>query len=161
MAEPGFVEGGTMANLLTRRRTDPFTPLFGDWMDDFWNRAGMIPAMPRYADMPSIERALMDVVDKGESFEIKVDMPGVKKENIEVSIEGSHVSIRAETQTTKEEKEGEKVLHTERFAAMYARTFELPADVTEAGAEARYEDGVLTLTLPKRAPLASRKLTIN
>jgi HSP20 family protein len=85
----------------------------------------------------------------------------VKKENIEVSIEGSHVSIRAETQTTKEEKEGEKVLHTERFAAMYARTFELPADVTEAGAEARYEDGVLTLTLPKRAPLASRKLTIN
>jgi len=150
-----------MANLLVRRRTDPFMPLFGDWMDDFWNRAGAFPVMPRHADMPSIERALMDVVDKGETFEVKVDMPGVRKEDIEVSIEGSRVSIRAETQTTKEEKEGEKVLHTERFAAMYARSFELPAEVTEAGAEARYQDGVLTLTLPKRAPLASRKLTIN
>jgi HSP20 family protein len=150
-----------MANLLVRRRNDPFTPLFGDWMDDFWNRTSMLPAMPRYADMPSIERALMDVVDKGDAFEVKVDMPGVKKEDIEVSIEGTRVSIRAETQTTKEEKEGERVLHTERFAAMYARTFELPAEVTEAGAEARYEDGVLTLMLPKRAPLATKKLAIN
>jgi HSP20 family protein len=149
-----------MANLLVRRRTDPFAPLFGDLMDDFWNRTSMVP-MPRYADMPSVERALMDVVDKGDQFEVKVDMPGVKKEDIEVSIEGTRVSIRAETQSTKEEKEGERVLHTERFAAIYARTFELPAEVTEAGADAHYENGVLTLTLPKRAPLATRKLTIN
>jgi HSP20 family protein len=149
-----------MANLLVRRRNGPFTPLFGDWMDDLWNRTG-IAAMPRYADMPGVERALMDVVDKNDHFEIKVDMPGVKKEDIDVSIEGTRVAIRAETQSTKEEKEGERVLHTERFAAMYARTFELPADVTETGAEAHYENGVLTLNLPKRAPLASRKLTIN
>ena len=149
-----------MANLLVRRRNDPFTPLFGDWMDDLWNRGG-IAAMPRYADMPGVERALMDVVDKNDHFEIKVDMPGVKKEDIDVSIEGSRVAIRAETKSTKEEKEGERVLHTERFAAMYARTFELPADVTETGAEAHYENGVLTLTLPKRAPLASKKLAIN
>jgi HSP20 family protein len=150
-----------MANLLARRRTDPFAPLFGDWMDDFWNRTTMLPAMPRRADMPAMERALMDVVDKGDTFEVKVDMPGVKKEDIEVSIEGTRVSIRAETQSTKEEKEGERVLHTERFAAMYARTFELPVEVSEAGADARYEDGVLTLTLPKRAPQATKKLTIN
>jgi HSP20 family protein len=149
-----------MANLLTRRRTDPFSPLFGEWMDDLWNRTGLA-TMPRYADMPAVERALMDVVDKGDHFEIKVDMPGVKKEDIEVSIEGSRVAIRAETRSTKEEKEGDRVLHTERFAAMYARTFELPADVSEAGAEAHYEDGVLTLTLPKRAPTTSKKLTIN
>ena len=149
-----------MAKLLLRRRNDPFTPLFGDWMDDLWNR-GALTTMPRYPDMPAVERALMDVVDKGDHFEVKVDMPGVKKDDIEVSIEGNRVAIRAETQTTKEEKEGERVLHTERFAALYARTFELPADVSEAGAEARYEDGVLTLTLPKRAPGTSKKLTIN
>ena len=149
-----------MANLLARRRTDPFAPLFGDWMDDLWNRTGLA-TMPRYSDMPAVERALMDVIDKGDHFEVKVDMPGVKKEDIEVSIEGSRVAIRAETRSTKEEKEGERVLHTERFVAMYARTFELPADVTEAGAEAHYEDGVLTLMLPKRAPATTRKLTIN
>jgi len=129
-------------------------------MDDLWNRTGLA-TMPRYSEMPAVERALMDVVDKGDQFEIKVDMPGVKKEDIEVSMEGAHVSIRAETRSTKEEKDGDRVLHTERYAAMYARSFELPAEVSEAGAEARYEDGVLTLMLPKRAPLSTKKLTIS
>jgi HSP20 family protein len=149
-----------MANLLVRRRNDPFMPLLGDWMDELWNRAGYV-GMPRQNDMPAVERALMDVVDKGDRFEIKVDMPGVKKEDIDVSVEGTRVMVRAETRSTREEKEGERVLHSERFVAMYARSFELPAEVSEAGADARYEDGVLTLALPKRAPLASKKLTIN
>lgn len=148
-----------MANLV-RRRSDPFLPVFGEWMDDLWNRTGL-PMMSRYPEMPAVERALMDIVDKGDRFEVKVDMPGVRKEDIEVSIDGSRVSIRAETRSINEEKDGERMLHTERFAAMYARSFELPADVSEAGSEARYENGVLTLMLPKRAPLASKKLTIN
>jgi HSP20 family protein len=146
-----------MANLLARRRTDPFAPLFGEWMDEFWNRSLPAPS----AGMPSVGRALMDVVDQGDRFEVKVDMPGVRKEDIDVSVEGSRVAIRAETKTTKEDKEGERVLHSERFAATYLRTFELPVEVTEAGAEARYADGVLTLSLPKRAPLATKKLAIN
>lgn len=149
-----------MANLLVRRRSDPFAPLFGDWMEDVWSRSGL-PAMPRQSDMPAVERALMDVVDKGDRFEIKVDMPGVKKEDIEVSVEGARVMLRAEVRSMREEREGERVLHTERTMAMYARSFELPAEVSEAGAEARYEDGVLTLMLPKRAPQTSKKLTIN
>jgi HSP20 family protein len=154
----GSAKEVTMANLLVRRRSDPLSPFYGDWMEDLWNRAGI---GPRYAEMPSVERALMDVVDNGDHFSVRLDMPGVKKEDIEVSIEGSHVAVRAETRSTKEDKEGERVLHTERFAAMYARSFELPSEVSEAGAEARYENGVLTLMLPKRDKLAGRKLTIN
>jgi HSP20 family protein len=61
----------------------------------------------------------------------------------------------------KEVKEGDKVLHTERMATTYARSFELPAEVTDVGADARYENGVLVLMLPKRAPTASRKLTVS
>jgi HSP20 family protein len=148
-----------MANPTVRRRFDPFLPFFGNWMEDLWSRAEL-PAMPRYPDMPAVGRALMDVVDKDDHYEVKVDMPGVKKEDIEVSIDGPRVSIRAETRSTKEET-ADRVLHTERFAAMYSRSFELPVDVSEAGSDARYEDGVLTLMLPKRAPVASKKLTIN
>ena len=81
-----------MANLLVRRSFDPLRPMFGDWMDDVWNRTGLA-TMPRYSEMPAVERALMDVVDKGDHFEIKVDMPGVKKEDIEVSVEGAHGAI--------------------------------------------------------------------
>jgi HSP20 family protein len=102
----------------------------------------------------------MDVVDKGGAFEITVDLPGVKKEDINVSVEGDRVSISAEMHAEKEVKDGEKLLHTERIATSYGRSFELPAEVTETGAEARYENGVLRLTLPKRAPTAGKRLAI-
>jgi HSP20 family protein len=148
-----------MTNLLVRRRNE-LAPWFDDMFGDFWNRTGM-PAMPRYAEAALSGRALMDVVDKGDKYEVKVDMPGVKKEDINVTVEGARVSISAETKTEKEEKEGDKVLHTERFAASYARTFELPVEVTEAGAEARFEDGVLTLTLAKRMPQSSKRLEVH
>jgi HSP20 family protein len=113
------------------------------------------------AEMPAVARARMDVVDKGNAFEITVDLPGVKKEDINVSVEGDRVAISAEMSSEKEVKEGDKLLHTERMATSYARNFELPAEVTEAGAEAVYENGVLKLTLPKRAPTTSRRLAIS
>ena len=148
-----------MTNLLVRRRNEPM-PWFDEVFGDFWNRAAA-PAMPRFAEAALAGRALMDVVDKGETYEVKVDMPGVRKEDIDVTVEGARVSISAETKSEKEEKEGDKVIHTERFAASYARTFELPVEVTEAGAEARYEDGVLTLTLKKRMPQSSKRLEVH
>jgi HSP20 family protein len=142
---------------MTRR--DPFGLLFDDFFDDAWMRPEW--RMTRLADMPSVARARMDVVDKGNAFEITVDLPGVKKEDINVSVDGDRVAIRAEMKSEKEVKEGDKVLHTERMATTYARSFELPAEVTDVGADARYENGVLVLMLPKRAPTASRKLTVS
>lgn len=147
-----------MTNLLVRRRNE-LMPWFDDMFGDFWTRSGL-PAMPRYAES-MVGRALMDVTDKGDAFEVKVDMPGVKKEDINVTVEGSRVAISAETKTEKEEKEGDKVIHSERFAASYARAFELPVEVTDAGAEARFEDGVLTLTLHKRTPQSSKRLEVH
>jgi HSP20 family protein len=108
-----------------------------------------------------IERARMDVVDKGANYEITVELPGVKKDDINVSIDGSRVMISAETKTEKEKKEGEKVIYCERSAASYARSFELPSDVTEAGADAHFENGVLTLTLPKREGAPMKRLEIH
>jgi len=137
--------------------------LFGSLFDDFFNDALWRPAwMPaRLMDLPAVARARMDVVDKGSAFEITVDLPGAKKEDINVSVEGDRVAISAEVKSEKEVKEGDKLLHTERMATSYARNFELPAEVTEAGAEAHYEDGVLRLTLPKRAPKTSKRLTVS
>jgi HSP20 family protein len=143
-------------------RRDPFGLFenrFDDFFNDFWTMPGWMPAM-RMTEMPAVIRARMDVVDKGEAFEITMDMPGVKKEDIDITVEGARVAIKAETKTEKETREGDKLLHTERTATSYARSFELPADVTEAGAEASYKDGVLTLVLPKRQPMPGRKLEI-
>jgi len=102
----------------------------------------------------------MDVVDKGDRYLVTVDLPGVKKEDIRVTVEGARVSIAAESKSQTETKEGDKVLHTERYASSYARSFELPAEVTEEKADANYENGVLRLALPKRAHVEGRRLTI-
>jgi HSP20 family protein len=70
------------------------------------------------------------------------------------------VTITADSKTEKEVKNGERVLHTERFATSYARSFELPVEVTQDGADAAFENGVLRLTLPKRTQTVSKPLTV-
>ncbi|MGH6623225.1 MAG: Hsp20/alpha crystallin family protein [Burkholderiaceae bacterium] len=143
---------------LSIHRSDPFGSLFDDLFNDFFQRQG-VPAQ-RASAVPQVNRARMDVIDKGNQFEIAVDLPGVKKEDIQVAVEGARVAISAETKRENETKEGERVLHSERFVTSYARSFELPVEVTEDGADARFEDGVLTLALPKRAAVTSKRLTI-
>jgi len=145
-----------MANTLSRR--DPFGSLFDEFFTDFFARGG-VPAL-RSGELPAAVRARMDVIDKNDQFEVLVDLPGVKKEDIQVSIEGSRVAITAESKSEQEEKNGDRVLHSERFASSYARTFELPAEVTEQGAEASFDNGVLKLALPKRATVTSKRLAI-
>ncbi len=141
------------------RRVDPFGSLVDDVFSDFFQRAtGVAPA--RNADVPAVARARMDVVDKGNAFEVKVDLPGVAKDDINVTVEGAHVALQAETRKQSETKDGERVLHSERSITSYARSFELPCEVTEDGADAGFENGVLTLTLPKRVAATSKRLSI-
>jgi HSP20 family protein len=145
-------------NQVTLRRNDPFGALVDDVFNDFFQRAGVVPA--RAAESSTVARARMDVVDKGDKFEIKLDLPGVGKEDVNVSVEGARVSILAESRKQRETKDGERVLHSERSITSYGRSFELPVEVTEDGADASLENGVLTLVLPKRATVAGKRLTV-
>jgi HSP20 family protein len=145
-------------NQVTLRRNDPFGALVDDVFNDFFQRSGMMPA--RAAEAPAVARARMDVVDRGDKFEIKLDLPGVSKEDINVSVEGARVAIQAETRKQRQSKDGERVLHSERTVTSYGRSFELPVEVTEDGADASLENGVLTLVLPKRATVAGKRLTV-
>ncbi len=150
-------------------RRDPLyamTPLSllqpASFFDEFFNDFLARPMLPT-GGVPAVSpvmRARMDVVDRGGTFLVKVDLPGVNKEDIVIDIEGARVSISANGVTQTPVKEGEKLLYTERVARGHARSFELPAEVTESGAEAVYENGVLTLTLPKRTPEAVTKVPV-
>jgi HSP20 family protein len=142
---------------ITRR--EPVGSLIDELFSDFFNRTGWsVPA--RTAELPAAVRARLDVVDKGDKYAVSVDLPGVRKEDIQVSIDGPRVAITAENKAEREVKNGEKLLHTERFATSYARSFELPVEVTEEGADAAFENGVLRLTLPKRAQVMSKRLAV-
>jgi len=84
----------------------------------------------------------------------------VKKDGIEVEIEGNEVCIAAEIGTRREEREGEKWLRVERFHGRTGRRFALPQEIDAARADAKFTDGVLELTLPKKAPATGRKLPV-
>jgi len=145
-------------NQVMLRRNDPFGALVDDVFNDLFQRAGFVPG--RGVEGPTAARARMDVIDKGDRFEVKLDLPGVGREDINVSIEGARVSIQAETRKQRETKDGERLLHSERTITSYARSFELPVEVSEEGADASLENGVLTLLLPKRAAVVGKRLTI-
>jgi HSP20 family protein len=102
----------------------------------------------------------VDVRETAEAYTVAAEIPGVKKEDIAVEIEGNEVMISAETRR-EAQKEGEKWLRTERFFGKTARRFALPQDLDEAKAVAKFADGVLELTLPKKAAVTGRKIEIN
>lgn len=147
-----------MVNLQVRRQ--PVSAFFDAVFDDVFGPANAT-ASARSARRPTVTRARMDVIDQGDRFRIVVDLPGVKKEDIHVSVEGGRVSVRAESARSQETRDGDRVLHAERVAASYARSIELPTEVTDEDAEATFDNGVLTLTLSKRAKPASRRVTVN
>jgi len=99
----------------------------------------------------------IDVSEKEGDYVVHAEVPGVKKEEIDVQIDGNVVSISAETKRQQEEKEGDRVLRTERYYGKLQRSFSLPQDIDQARAVAACENGVLTLTLPKKVQEPTRK----
>jgi HSP20 family protein len=102
----------------------------------------------------------VEVKESNDEYTVQAEMPGVKKEDIHVQIDGNRVSISAEVKRESEQKEGERVLRSERYYGSVARSFSLASEVDEAAAAARFENGVLMLTLPKKTAPAARRLEI-
>jgi|LauGreDrversion2_6_1035139.scaffolds.fasta_scaffold18653_3 HSP20 family protein len=105
-------------------------------------------------------RARLDVIERAERYDVQVDLPGAKKEDIRVDIHENQVRISANSVVSRELKEGDRALRTERQTTQYGRSFELPQAVQEEAAQAAFENGVLTLTLPKREARQGRRLQI-
>ncbi len=101
-----------------------------------------------------------DITENEKAYTVHAELPGVKKEDIHVSIDGDQVSITAEVRREKDVKDGDRVLRTERYTGKFHRAFALGSPLDEAAASARYVDGVLELTLPKKAAAAAKRLTI-
>lgn len=130
-------------------RIDPFADI-----DDMFKGFFMRPVL--FEGKPQME-IKMDLKEDDKAYTVHAEIPGMKKEDIQVSIDGNRVSISAETKTEKEEKKGEKVLRSERYYGKVARSFTLANEVDEAKAKAKYADGVLELTLPKKEGAATTK----
>ena len=105
-------------------------------------------------------RIRVDVKETPEAYTVHAEIPGVKKEDIAVEIEGNEVTLAAEVKHEGQAKEGERWLRTERFYGKTERRFALPQEIDEAKANAKFADGVLELTLPKKQTVTGRKIAI-
>jgi HSP20 family protein len=103
----------------------------------------------------------IDVTENDTAYRVKAELPGVDKKDIDVKIDGNVVSINAKVERDREQKEGERVIRRERYAGAVSRSFSLASDIDEASASAQYQDGVLSLTLPKKTASEQKRLQIN
>ena len=102
----------------------------------------------------------LDVKEGDKDYMLHAELPGVGKDDIHVTLEGNTVAVSAEVKKNSEEKEGDKVLRSERYYGKVYRSLSLGQEVDETGARAKFENGVLELVLPKKAATAARKLVI-
>ncbi len=135
-------------------RFDPFN--LSDSMDDVFE-GFFRPVLGKGLNTPQIK---LDVQEDDVQYKVKAEIPGVKKEDIHIDIDGNIVSISAEIQRDEEEKEDTKVIRSERYFGKALRSFSLDRDVDEAKADATYKDGVLALVLPKKEGNHSKRLEV-
>ena len=134
----------------------------GSLFDDFFKDiAPGFYVRPLHGDgLPQPSQIKVDVKETDAGYTVQAELPGVPKEDIHVSVDGNIVSLRAEVRQLDQKTEGEKVLRSERYYGAVARSFQLPTEIDAAQAKAKYDHGVLTLTLPKKVHNASQRLSI-
>lgn len=141
-----------MANIT---RFSPFEDSFDDLLRGFFVRPVAVEG-----DQRAAPQFRMDVKEEGGNYLVHADIPGVKKEDIQITIDGNQVSISAEVKRVTEQKEGSRVLKSERYYGKVARSFTLASEIDQAAAQAKYTDGVLELTLPKKVGTSGKQLTV-
>jgi len=122
----------------------------GSLFDDFFK--DVTPGFfikPLHGD-PLPQSIKVDVKENGDGYTLQAELPGVDKDDIHVTIDGAVVTLRAEVKQQDAQTADDKVLRSERYFGSVARSFQLPADIDDSRAKARYDAGVLTLTLPKK-----------
>jgi len=132
---------------------DPFAASFDDVVRGFLGRSAQ-------RQQPAVRAIRFDVAEQGNAYVVNAELPGYKKEDVQVEIDGARVTITAEAKAQKESTEGEKVVYSERYTGKAVRSFELTSEIDNDAASAKYENGILTLTLPKKTAETRKLLNI-
>lgn len=137
-------------------RYDPFSTD----LDDLFKGLFVRPVRFDFEGLPQLQIKL-DIKKADDAYRVDAELPGVKKEDIHVDVDGNRVTISAEVRKETEEKKGEEMLKSERYYGKLERMFMLDKDIDEAKVEAKYGDGVLKLTLPMKAKASSKRITVS
>jgi len=135
-------------------RYDPFNELVDDLFKGFFVRP--LAFEPR----AELVRMKLEVAEKNGTYLVTAELPGVRKEDINVTVDGAQVTLAAEVKREKEAAGNDRLLHTERSFGKLTRTFTLPQELDEAKVEAKFRDGILELALPKKAAAQRKPIAI-
>jgi HSP20 family protein len=140
------------------------SPIARRWNDEFDNMFEGFLRPLRWADEEAATEGLvprLDVIERADEYLVRTEIPGARKEDIEVSVENGVLTISAETRNETEQKEGERVIRQERRYGRYLRSLRLDKTVDDRKVKAVYRDGVLELSLPKVEEVKPKKITVN
>jgi HSP20 family protein len=137
----------------TRGLWRSFDRLFDDSLDRLF--------APVAAPKAASRSPALDVAESDQAYTVTLELPGIAKDDVKVSVEGRHVTIEASASKNDERKDGDRIVYRERTASSYARTFVLPAEVDQARSSAKLDNGVLKLELAKREPVSARRIAVN
>jgi HSP20 family protein len=140
-------------------RWDPFREMMSvrdamdRWLQQSISGTGQLLSNIRPESIP------VDVVERDDSFEVRAAMPGVKPEDVEVTVQGERVTIRAEARAAEERRDENWLMREHRYGLLQ-RSITLPSAVSSDNAQARIENGVLTLKLPKVQGAQARRISV-
>ncbi|HUQ76139.1 MAG TPA: Hsp20/alpha crystallin family protein [Burkholderiales bacterium] len=137
------------------QRFDPFNELVDDLFKGF-----LVRPVSYEGRGETLPRVKVDVAERNGAYIVTAELPGVKKDDIQVTIDGAQVTLAADVKREREVQQDERILHTERTFGKVIRSFTLPQEVDEAKAEAKFRDGVLELTLPKKSAAQKKQISI-
>ena len=138
---------------VSRHSARTFDRVFDEAFERFFAN-GSVPAS-------SARTPALDVVENDGTYTVSVEMPGVSKDDIKVAIDGRRVDVSAASKKEAETKDGERIVHRERSATRWSRSFTLPNELDQGASNAKLENGVLTLVLGKKRAPGATQLTIN
>ena len=135
----------------------------GGLFDDFFRDvAPSFYVRPLHGDpLPSPAQIKIDVKESERAYTVQAELPGVPKDDIQVSLDGNVVTLRAEVKQQDAQTKDDKVLRSERYFGSVSRSFQLPQDIDQNESRAKYDNGVLTLTLPKKMGGKTQRLSID
>ena len=113
------------------------------------------------AASPARGHAAVDVAESDAAYTVTLDVPGIAKDDVKISIDGKVVRVEAQAKADSEKRDGQRVLYRERSVSSVKRSFALPVEIDEAASSAKLDNGVLTLTLNKRQPAPARRIAVN
>ena len=142
----------TPRSALVRRWGDDFDSLF----ESFLRPMGVAEETVNEGLAPRL-----DVVEHDNEFVLQAEMPGIKKDDIEITLENGVLTISGESKSEKEEREGERVIRQERRYGKYVRSLRLGKEIDEKNVKANYKDGILELVLPKSEEVKPKKISVS